>query len=109
MPLCLGLTGLLPSSAKHIEILAISYHWPIFRYLYVVVTSLCVAHKSMALWFVLYHAQASELFPFITYQNLGREATMSTGQADLNMLKVTVVEVGIVMVFVCLVIISLSL
>jgi len=46
---------------------------------------------------------------FVTYQNLGREATMSTGQADLNMLKVTVVEVGIVMVFVCLVIISLSL
>lgn len=80
-----------------------------FRYFYVAVTRFCVAHKSMALWFVLYHAQASELFPFITYQNLGREATMSTGQADLNMLKVIVVEIGIVMDFVCLVIISLSL
>jgi len=34
---------------------------------------------------------------------------MSTGQADLNMLKVIVVEIGIVMDFVCLVIISLSL
>jgi hypothetical protein len=37
---------------------------------------------------------SNQTVSFITYQNLGREATMSTGQADLNMLKVIVVEIG---------------
>ena len=62
VPLCLGLTGLLPSSAKHVEILAISYHWPMFRYFYVAATRFCVAHKSMALWFLFTLKQSNCFF-----------------------------------------------
>lgn len=41
----------------------------------------------------------NQTISLFTCRNLGRQATISTGQADLNMLMVIVVQIGIVVLY----------